>query len=101
MLTGDLNGLSTIYLQTQSVLYQSVNVPTHNSNILDMLLTNCLDLFHVQVGQSPINTKHKALIVNAKSLNEKSVQRESHVTQSKFEITIFCILLAASSFITL
>ena len=74
ILTGDLNGLSMTYLQTQFELHQFVIVPTYNNNILDVLLTNLLDLFQVQVGQSLIMIKHKALIINAKSLNDKSVQ---------------------------
>ena len=35
VLTGDLNRLDTLELQTQQRLDQIVNVPTHNNNILD------------------------------------------------------------------
>ena len=66
MLTGDLNKLDTTALQTQQGLDQIVNVPTHNDNILHQFLTNRPDLFTVQVAQSLIKTKHKALIINSK-----------------------------------
>ena len=38
MLTGDFNGLSTTYLHSQLRMHQSVNAPTHNNNMLDVLL---------------------------------------------------------------
>ena len=49
----------------------------HNNDILDVLLANHPDLFHVLVEQSLIKTKHKALIVNAMSLTDDSVLRGS------------------------
>ena len=56
ILTGDLNKLSTGQLQTQLGLVQIMNVPTHNNNILNVLLTNRPDLLDVQVGQSLVKT---------------------------------------------
>ena len=77
MIAGDLNELSTTYLQSRLRLHQSVNVSTHNTNILDVLIANRPDLLRVHVWQSLIKTKHKALIVNANSLKAESVQRGS------------------------
>ena len=65
--TGDLNRLSANDLQSLYGLDQIVNVPTHNNNILDKFITNRPDMFVVQVMQSLIKTKHKALIVNFKA----------------------------------
>ena len=77
MLTGDLNRLSTTYLQSRLRLHQSVIVSTHNTNILDVLIANRPDLLRVHVLQSLIKTKHKALIVNANSLKAESSMRGS------------------------
>ena len=67
VLTGDLKRLNTTDLQSLYGLDQIVNVATHNDNILDQFITNRLDLFVVQVAQSLVKTKHKALIVNSKA----------------------------------
>ena len=39
-------------------------MPTHNNNILDKFLTNRPDLFDIQVMQSLIKMKHKAVVIN-------------------------------------
>ena len=67
VLTGDLYRLNTTDLQSLYGLDQIVNVATHIDNILDQFITNRLDLFVVQVAQSLVKTKHKALIVNSKA----------------------------------
>ena len=77
VLTGDLNRLDTTEIQTQQGLDQIVNLPTDNNNILDQFLTNRPDLFTVQVVQSLVKTKHKALIINSKLDCAKAVQRPS------------------------
>ena len=51
-----------------------MNVPTHNNNTLDVLLTNRPDLFDVQVGQSLVKTQHKVLIVNSKAEKSECVR---------------------------
>ena len=62
-------------LQSLYGLDQIVNVPTHNNNILDKFITNRPDMFVVQVMQSLVKTKHKALIVNSKAECVQDVAR--------------------------
>ena len=45
ILTGDLYSLNTNDLQTELGFDQIVNFPTHVDNILDVFVTNRLDLF--------------------------------------------------------
>ena len=68
VLTGDLNTLNMRDLQTQFGFEQMVNLRTDGGNILDLFITNRPDMFNVQVEQSLISTKHKAIITNAKSI---------------------------------
>ena len=64
VLTGDLNHLDTRRFESILGFEQLVQMPTHNSNILDKFLTNRPDLFDIQVVQSLIKTKHKAVVIN-------------------------------------
>ena len=66
VLTGDINKLNTVELQLQQGLEQIIKVPTHK-NIIDQFITNRPDLFNVQVAQSLVKTKHKAIIINSKT----------------------------------
>ena len=75
--TGDLNRLNTTDLQSLYGLDQIVNVATHNENILDNFITNKPDLCVVQVAQSLVKTKHKALIVNSKAECAHAMPRPS------------------------
>ena len=53
-------------LQTVLGLDQLVNKSIHCNYIIDVILTNRPDMFNVEVGQSLLKTKHKALFINAK-----------------------------------
>ena len=66
VLNGDLNGLRTAELQSQLGGDQLVDKPTHSNNIINVFLTNKPDMFNVEVGQSLLKTKHKALVIKAK-----------------------------------
>ena len=60
------------------IVNEIVNVATHNDNILDQFITNRSDLFVVQVAQSLVKTKHKALIeINLKAECAHAMPRPS------------------------
>ena len=65
--TDDLNTLNNSDIPTHLGLDQIVNLPIHGVNLLDLCITNRPDMFNLQVGQSLISTKRKAVVVNAKS----------------------------------
>ena len=71
VLTGDLNGLRTVELQTQLGLAQLVDKSTHCNNIIDVFITNMPDMLSVEVGQSLLKTKLEALVTNAKFVDTK------------------------------
>ena len=94
ILTGDLNGLNTSELQTDLGLVQ---IPTHTNNILDQFVTNRPDQFVVQVAQSLVKTKHKALIVNSRADCVKVVGRpqRTKVTVLDYTPLVSCLLRQA------
>ena len=76
-------------------LEQIANIPTHNDNILDQFIINRPDLFVVQVAQSLVKTKHKALIINLKADCVQAVARPQRTTVTIFDYTPLVSFLLA------
>jgi len=65
LILGDFNSLRTEFLECDFGLTQLVYIATHGSNILDKCFTNRPDIYNVDVLNSLLKTKHKALYVHS------------------------------------
>jgi hypothetical protein len=64
VLCGDFNDLDLDELYNSFALCQLVNCPTRGENILDLFITNQLNLFKVTVSEALVKSDHRAVYVN-------------------------------------
>lgn len=64
LICGDFNSLSTEFLEVDHGFVQLVLNPTHGANLIDKCFVNRSDLYCVDVINSLLTTKHKALYVH-------------------------------------
>jgi hypothetical protein len=64
-LSGDFNGLNTVFLEERCGQSQIVSDIIHGKKVLDKVLINCPDLFRSCTLRSLLKTKHMAVIVSS------------------------------------
>jgi hypothetical protein len=72
LICGDFNSLSTEFLEIDYGLVQLVCTSTHGTNLLDKFFVNRSDLYCVEVINSLLKTKHKALYAHGTEILSRS-----------------------------